>query len=161
MNHAGQGIAAPDGTLRTGQELDGRAGEGHQMGKVVLRTVGGVVDLHAVDEHQGVVGLRTAQAHLPHAAEAPGLADGQVGQLAQGIHAHRRLKPRFEAGDRQYGIVSRQPMGGDHQGLDFIRRLSRGGASEQKDRKGKAGEKRLVAHGRLHRSAHTRTDRSI
>ena len=161
VDDPGQGVAAPDGALRAGQEFDGGTGERHEMGEVVLRAVGGVVHLHAVDEHQGVVRLRAAQARLGDPAEAPGLADGQVGKLAQGIHADRSFKARLDAGDRQNGIIRGQPMGSDDQGFDFIRSLRGGGSGEQEECEREARERGLATHGELHRSAHTRTDRTI
>ena len=84
VDDAADGVGAVEAAHGPANHLDALDVLGREVGEVEL-AVGGVVGLDAVDQHQRVVALGAADAHLREVADAAAAADGDAGQAAQGI----------------------------------------------------------------------------
>ncbi len=91
IDHAPDGVGAPQRTLRPAQNLDARNAGIEQVLELELRGAGRVVDLDAVDQHQGLVALGAADADLGQAADAARAIDGDAGDVAQHVGDHPAL----------------------------------------------------------------------
>ncbi len=120
VDHAADGVGAIERALRSAQNLDARHLGGQQVAKVELGGERGVVDLDPVDQNQGLVALRAANADLGESARGAGAADREPRHVAQRLgddphaavlehlvldHGHRGT--HFARGDRH-------PAGRDH-----------------------------------------------
>ena len=127
VDHPADGLAAVEDGLRAAQHLDAGHVAHQQVGEVVAATGGGgVVQLDAVDQHHGLVGLGAADAQrggLPRPAVA-GVADArradqQVGddQLLVGADLRQR-----QHGDRLPDLVEglRGAVGDHHHALHRV-----------------------------------------
>ena len=64
IDDAADGVAAVKRALRAAQDLDPLDIGRHQVREVEFRPAARVVDLHAVDQHQGLVGFGATHADL-------------------------------------------------------------------------------------------------
>ena len=105
VDDAADGVGAVEAAHGPADHLDALDVLGRQVGEVEL-AVGDVVGLDAVDQHQRVVALGTADAHLREVADAAAAADGDARQAAQGVGgiAHL-LGAQLLAGHHRDGVA--------------------------------------------------------
>ena len=90
VDDAADGVGAVEAAHGPADHLDALDVLGRQVGEIEL-AVGDVVGLDAVDQHQRVVALGAADAHLGEIADAAAAADGDARQAAQGIDGSAHL----------------------------------------------------------------------
>ena len=86
VDDAGESVRAIESALRAACQFHALGGAGGQGGEIEVATE--LVDLHAVNHHQVVVGVPTANEHTGHAPVPTGLVDLDAGEASQHfIHA--------------------------------------------------------------------------
>ena len=118
VDHAADGVGAVERAHRPADDLDALDVVGRQVGEVEL-AVGGVVGLHAVDQHQRVVALGAADAHLREIAVGAGAADGDARQAAECVrHLAHLLALQILARDDGDGVAD--ACRGNALGIGFL-----------------------------------------
>ncbi len=127
VDDAAHGVGAVEAAHGAADHLDALDVLGGKIGEIEL-AVGGVVGLDAVDQHQRLVALGAADAHLREIAEAAAAVDGDAGQAAQRLGGMPHLlgaqllagddRDRIadgvagNAGDRALGAIGRHALAG-------------------------------------------------
>ena len=155
VDDAAHGVGAVEAAHGTADHLDALDVLGGEVGEVEL-AVGGVVGLDAVDEHQRLVALRAADAHLRQVAEAAAAVDGDAGQAAQrlGGMAHL-LGAQLLAGHHRHRVADGIGGNAGHGALGTVRRHALGlpGGSGRPGARSLSGRTRALAARRLQRGA--------
>jgi hypothetical protein len=132
VDHASDGLAAPQHRLRPAQHLDARDVAGQEVAEV--EAAAGrrrVVQLHPVDQHHRLVGLRPANADGGGRSLAAVAVDRDAGRLGQRVGDHHGLAPlqigAVEHGDGGRGLRARRgrAFGGDDHRLHLRRGILR------------------------------------
>ena len=101
VDHAGDGVRAPDRRARAAHDLDALDGGQRQVREIEDALAGGV-DAHAVDQHQRVVGVAAAQEQRVLRAAAAGAHQVDAGLLRQQV-ADVGDAAGFDVRARQHG----------------------------------------------------------
>ena len=124
-DHPADGLPAPDGRLDAAQDLDPRDVAHQEVGGVVgPADHRGVVQAHAVDDEEGLLGLRAPDPDRRHPAGAPIAGDPHAGGRRQQVGDHQGLAVadhlRRDDGDASAALRSGhgRAVGHHHEGVD-------------------------------------------
>ena len=109
VQNASQGVTAPNRALGPGEELQlADAGEG-QGREIELRAARRIVQRHAVEQHQQMIGLRPAHPRLGKRPATAGRGKREARQRTQRINAEQQ-RVRFEVvlGEQDHALIHRR-----------------------------------------------------